>query len=192
VARHRLRGVLLCEDVEHERFFRRLLERRWFGKGKLRIERIPDRRGAGDAFVLKRFVRELKFARSKRQENYALVVAIDGDRHKLKGRMQQLDEEVEKARLATRTKDEKVTIFVPTWSVETWELWLCGDRTVDEDRDFEKRFRTWTRQGKASAKQAVEAWFQLSSSHPSNDRGTEKDRLPSLAAGREEVRRLDG
>ena len=87
MARPNLRGVLLCEDKEHERFFRRLLEKKWFGRGKVQVNRIPNRRGAGDAWVLENYVKEVRHARSKRAENYALVVVIDGDRFGLRERL---------------------------------------------------------------------------------------------------------
>ncbi|MCB1036357.1 MAG: hypothetical protein KDD47_21205, partial [Acidobacteria bacterium] len=105
MASPRLRGVLLCEDKEHERFFRRLLEK-WFGRGKLYVNRIPDREGAGDAYVLASYVREVEQARRWRSENYALVVAIDGDRERLHGRLEQLDQHLAAAGLAPRGEDE--------------------------------------------------------------------------------------
>ncbi|NJL28514.1 MAG: hypothetical protein HC897_11805 [Thermoanaerobaculia bacterium] len=184
----KFRGVLLCEDLEHERFFRRLLETRWFGRGKLRVLRIPNRQGAGDAFVLERYAAEVQHARSKRGERYVLVVAIDGDREKVRGRLEQLDRKLEQAGLSRRVQDEPVIVFVPTRNIETWELWLCGDHEVDEEADLKLDFRDAERRGEASAKQAVTAWFRSLSEA---ERQREEANLPSLAAGRREIRRLD-
>ncbi len=189
MARPRLRGVLLCEDVEHERFFRHLLKK-WFGSGKLRVERIPNRRGAGDAFVLANYAREVRLARSirNRNENYALVVAIDGDRLKVHGRMRQLEQQLGDAGLSKREQTELIVICVPTWSIETWELWLCGDREIDEDHRYKTRYQGAKRRGEASAKSAAKAWF---SSLSPEEQELEQETLPSLAAGRVEVERLD-
>jgi hypothetical protein len=183
-----LRGVLLCEDREHERFFRSHLLKKWFGRGKLYVNLIPNNQGAGDAWVLKQYAKEVQEARRKKTENYALVVAVDGDRFKLKERLRQLDQKLTEGDLPTREKSERIVVFVPTRSIETWELWLCGDRNVDEDSDLKQRFREAEKRGEASAKNAATAWFQSPSTE---DRTIEKRKLPSLAAGRIEIRRLD-
>jgi len=119
----------------------------------------------------------------------ALVVVIDGDRFKMQQRLRQFAQQLTKEGLAARGHDEMIAICVPTRNIETWELWLCGDREVDEERDFKRRFREAEQRGEASARKAAEAWFQrLSPKEETNERRT----LPSLAEGREEVRRLDG
>lgn len=187
MSRPRLRGVLLCEDQEHERFFRRHLLTKWFGEGKLRVERIPNNQGAGDAWVLERYAREVRYARSKKSENYALVVAVDGDRFKLKQRLQQLDRKLTEEGSKERGPQESIVIFVPTRSIETWELWLCGARDLDEKSDYKQRFRLAEARGEASPKAAAEAWFRDLSPEEEAD---ERRRLPSLTAGRDEVERL--
>ena len=161
---------------------------RWFGRGKLRVERIPNNEGAGDAWVLERYSREVRYARSKRGENYALVVAIDGDHFKLKKRLRQLDQRLTEEELPTRENAERIVIFVPTRSIETWELWLCGDRGIDEEGNFKQQLRQAQARGEASAKAAAEAWFQSPSAE---EEAVEKRTLPSLAAGRVEIGRLD-
>jgi hypothetical protein len=153
------------------------------------VNRIPDREGAGDAYVVARYVEEVQLARQWRHENYALVVAIDGDRGKLQGRMRQLDQKLEDAGLPKRGKDEMIVICAPTWSVETWELWLCGDESVDEETDCKRRYRDAERRGDVSPKKAVESWFRSLSD---DETQLEQETLPALAAGRLEVRRLDG
>lgn len=183
MTKSRSRVVLLCEDVEHGQFFRRLLRRK-LNVGYLRVEILH-----GAAMLLQHYAKEVKLARSvqARGENYVLVVAIDGDRFKLQERLRHLDQELVKAKLPTRGPDEAIVICVPTRNVETWELWLCGDREVDENGDFKHRFRDAGRRGEASAKLAVQGWFELSS----EERHLETTRLPALAAGRKEVDHLD-
>lgn len=188
MASREFRGVLLCEDKEHERFFRRLLVGKWFGRGKLRVERIPNREGAGDAYVLANYAREARYARSRHFENYALIVAIDGDRKKLQGRLRELDRKLREAGIPERGNDEKIAVFVPTRSIETWELWLCGARDLDEEMDCKRRFQEAGRCGDVSPKKAVESWFRALSEE---EERAEKTSVPSLAEGRLEIRRLE-
>ncbi len=187
MARPRLRGVLLCEDREHERFFGRLLSK-WFGHRKLHIEQIPNNRGAGDQWVVKNYAREVRLARSQKGENVALVVVIDGDRIKMQERLRQLDRQLTKVGLAKRGPDERIAIFVPTRNIETWELWLYGYSEIDEEGDFKRLFEKAQRQDKALTKKAVAAWFHSLSRKQA---AVERKTLPSLHAGREEIRRLD-
>ncbi len=187
MARPRLRGVLLCEDREHERFFGRLL-RKWFGHGKLHIEQIPNNRGDASKWVLKNYAREVRLVRSKRGENVALVVVIDGDDVKMRQRLLQLDLQLTDGSLEKRGKDERIAIFIPTRNIETWELWLCGDSQVDEEMDFKRQFQRAQQCDKAITKKAVAAWFQGLSPE---QQAAEQETLPSLAAGRVETRRLD-
>ena len=189
MARPRFRGVLLCEDQEHERFFRPLLYRRWFATGRLRVERIRNAEGAGDRFVLSRYAGEVELARRNKRENYAVVVVVDGDRAKREERLQQLDGQLASQGMARRAGDENVLVCAPTRSVETWELWLCGERDLDEDQDYKSRFRDAERKGTASAKAAVDAWFESLSPW---DEEIERETLPALSEGRLEIRRLDG
>ncbi len=181
------RGVLLCEDVEHERFFRRLLERKWFRRNQLKAQRIPNAQGAGDAFVRSRYAGEVQLARSKRHENYALIVVVDGDRWGLAKRIQQLDEQLDAAGLDKRNPSDKILVFVPTRNIETWKLWLCGHRDLDEEGDYKGRFRKADMSGTATARDAIEAWFQQLSTE---DCQLEEQTLPALAAGRQEIQRL--
>ncbi len=183
----RFRGVLLCEDIEHERFFRRLLERKWFRRTQLKAQRIPNAHGAGDAFVLSRYAGEVQLARSKRTENYALIVVLDGDQFMLTKRIQQLDEQLVAAGLDKRNSSDKILVFVPTRNIETWELWLCGHYDLDEQADYKEQFRKAVGRGEASVKESIEAWFRQLSERE-NQR--EQETLPSLAAGRQEIRRL--
>jgi len=187
VAQAKLRGVLLCEDKEHERFFRRLLAR-WFGRGKLYVSRIPNRQGAGDAWVMERYATEIQKARQYRNENYALIVVVDGDRFKVPERKRQLNQQLEKGGLDKRRRNERVALCIPTRNIETWELWLCGDREIEENSDYKARYQKAVRRGEKLTKKAVEAWFHHLSPEASK---AEKRNVPSLADGRLEIQRFD-
>lgn len=152
------------------------------------METIPDREGAGDAFVLEKYAQEVRYARSKRHENYALVVAVDGDRFGVQERLLQLDQKLADAELGARGLAERIAIFVPTRNVETWELWLCGARNLDEERDFKTAVPQDKAGRRASVKRAVEAWLK---DLAPEEQELEEKTLPALAAGREEIRRLE-
>jgi ribosomal protein S18 acetylase RimI-like enzyme len=45
------RMIVLCEDLQHATFIRRLLKALGFPKGRIRVNRFPDGGGAADQYV---------------------------------------------------------------------------------------------------------------------------------------------
>jgi hypothetical protein len=176
----RLRCWLLCEDIEQERLFRPILEN--LSRRRVRVE--PRKQHGGASFVLQQIGHLAGYIRQHKQEAVALLVVIDGDRAGLKKR---LDEIGEAAGFTEAAWEMKVARCVPCRNVETWVLWLCGERDVDEERDYKQVLRQRVEQGKISARRAAEAWFASSTSE---ERHAEKERLPALAHGRTEIDRL--
>jgi len=82
-----------------------------------------------------------------------------------------------------RDAADRIAIWVPTWSIETWLLWLNGDHAIDESTSLKNRVAD-DQQGRQLAKKAAEAWEPA---HPE-----ESESLPSLAAARIELLRLPG
>lgn len=175
--------MVLCEDVEQERFFRRLCSELKF-LSRVRFVLAPPGAGAAEQWVRSRYPQEVRAYR--RQANHltnGLLVVIDGDRPGVDGRKSQLDEALERDGQEIRRSEDRIAACVPTWSIETWLLWLCGADSVDEHTPY-KRDPTFQRKREAkevSPERAVEAWFsvQQRSSEP-----------PSLADGRAELARL--
>ncbi len=115
-----------------------------------------------------------------------LVVAVDGDRFGLRERMRQLGQKLADEELPQRGDDEMIVINVPTRSTETWELWLCGERDIDEDDDYKQEWRAAERHKKRLIRTAIEEWFSELSAE---ELEVEERTMPSLAAGRVELER---
>jgi hypothetical protein len=106
-------------------------------------------------------------------------VIVDGDNKGLRQRKRDLCGDPDR-----REDNDRIAIWVPTWSVETWILWLCqeqvGNQEVDEARSYKGEIDPSSFNDKV--RQAVEAWEP-----PRIDEAT---RLPSLDDGRRELERL--
>jgi hypothetical protein len=122
--------VLICEDNQHEAFIRRFLEKMGWDKRRMRVVKAPGGRRAGEQFVREKFPGELRVHRS-RPVNQAVVVMMDGDNQGVAARLSKLDQACVDADVPTRTSNERVAVFIPTWSIETWLAYLDG-RQVDE------------------------------------------------------------
>jgi len=133
-----VRGVVLCEDKQHEAFVNRFLKGTGWDTRDLRIVKSPSARGSADQFVRERFPRELRWVRSKGGERVYLIVMIDGDSTGVAGRKTSLSAACEEQGLQPPGDTDSVLICVPTWSIETWLAYLDG-ATVDETRkDYPK------------------------------------------------------
>ena len=84
-------------------------------------------------------------------------------------------------------KKEKIAACVPCRTVETWELWLCGRRDLDEIHDYKADLQAEKRKDRMISAKAVQGWFTQLSEAAAR---IESSQLPSLAAGRAEVSRL--
>jgi len=176
----KLRCLLLCEDIEQERLLRPIMERHF-----RRVYVEPRKPHGGASFVLQRVEQLANYIRQHQQEAVGLLVVIDGDKAGLQGRL----EEIYAAAGLTRRAawEKKIARCVPSRNIETWEMWLCGAREVDEQTDYKETFRREVERGAMSAPMAVEAWFAPLTPE---QRQIEEVRLPALAHGRKEVTRL--
>ena len=169
---------LLCEDIEQERLFRPILAQHF---RRIYVER--DKSAGGATFVLRNLKRLAQYIRRRHQEAVALLVVIDGDSTGLQGR---LEEVRSAAGFSGETWEERIATCVPCRNVETWEMWLCGNREVDEWTSYKQAFHREVERGTMSARQAVEAWFAITT----ESQQAEEERLPALAHGRKELGRL--
>lgn len=108
-------------------------------------------------------------------------MALDADDVGFQRRYEDIKKALRKEGLAGKDL-ERVAICIPSRNVETWKLWLCGFRDLDENGDFKKRFEREVKQG-LRAKQLVDAWEASLSEE-------EARVLPALAHGKKEVKRL--
>lgn len=132
--RRRVQYVLVCEDEQHEAFGRRFLKAMGFVKDQyqIRVKRSPGGQGAADRFVQEMYVMELEACRRTHVAT-TLLVLTDGDAVGVNGRLRRLDEACKRQGVATRSPEDRATVFVPTWNIETWFAYL-NDETVDESR----------------------------------------------------------
>ncbi|HKH45106.1 MAG TPA: hypothetical protein VKM72_10625 [Thermoanaerobaculia bacterium] len=175
-----LRCLLLCEDIEQERLLRPILERRF-----RRVYVEPRKPHGGVSFVLQRIERLAAYIRQHQQEAVGLLVVVDGDTAGLRRRLEEIRAS---AGFTGAEWERKIAQCVPSRTIETWIMWLCGEREVDEQTEYKAAFRRKVEQGTMSSRKAAEAWFvQLSP----KEQQFEEERLPALAHGRKEVARLE-
>jgi hypothetical protein len=179
MSRAKVRVHILCEDKMHEHFVRKLCEHR--GLSPVRVLVAPKGRGSAEAWVRQRYPHEVRLLRQYKDERVALIAITDGDGGGVSKRMVDFADALTQQGLPARMNDERIAILVPTRSIETWLMWLCG---VDDLMESEKYKNTpkW-RQTEASPTKAVERFFLA-------PRVDEVQRLPALHQGRIELQRL--
>jgi hypothetical protein len=183
----RIRYVLLCEDRLQERFFREVASR--LQMTAVRIVRKS--RGAGGArqAVERDYPREVQALRSKRYQRYlGLVTVVDGDEVGFEGRRRAMESSLEHAGMEPRSREDRVALEIPTWSIETWLGGLNGETDLDETTRYKHAAwlpdRSQSRVRTESIRSAADRFVELLAS-----RG-EIPELPALAAGLEEFRRF--
>lgn len=126
--------VILCEDRQHEAFARRFLRKAGIAARDLRVEISPQGRGSAEQFVRDRYLKELRYYRSRSHRvQQALLVIIDADGREVAARIGQVEEEAVATPDGGRRDDERVAICVPARNIETWFAYLDGQDGNDED-----------------------------------------------------------
>ena len=127
--------ILLCEDRQHEVFMRKFLNQCGVNSDRIRVINHKPGVGSGEQFVRKQYPMEVSAYRKKRNNlNIGLAVMIDADIKSIQDRYNELGNELKKARLPKRTKKEKIGIFIPKRSIETWIYFLMGQTVNEVDR----------------------------------------------------------
>lgn len=176
----KLRCVLLCEDLEHERLFRPILEK----LGPVRV--VRGKKTGGFTFVFDTALeKEARYVRQRSQEAVGLLVVVDGDQVGRRGRLDQIHEVLRLAGFETKDKmPDRIAACIPSRNVETWLLWLGGRRELDEHTDYKMKRQSELKNVQWS--QLLEAWF-----FPSDEQLQDEEKiLPALASGRAEIDRL--
>lgn len=126
--------VILCEDRQHEAFARRFLRQAGRGYRVQRVEVSPRGRGSGEQFVRARFAKELAYYRARQHRvEQALIVLIDADRCTVAERVEQVDSAAAEGGQEPRQPNERVAVFVPARSIETWLAYLDGQAVNEDD-----------------------------------------------------------
>jgi hypothetical protein len=175
-----MRIRLLCEDRAQEGLADRFCAAR--GIRIVKREVAPNGKGAASAWVLARYAKSAQAFRAlaNAQPSLGMLVLVDGDDRGVRDRMTTLARKLEgspKGAGRPRGGSERIAVFVPTWSTETWVLWLAGHRDVDEVTKYKHDPRVSACSVGSGA--ALDQFL----------RG-EAPGLPSLMEARTEVRRL--
>ncbi|MBK8481484.1 MAG: hypothetical protein IPL40_09960 [Proteobacteria bacterium] len=108
---------------------------------------------------------------TRRQQGLGFVLIVDGDNVGWRNR---LDTLVGKS--GSREQGDRRAVWAPTWSVETWVLYLCDekldDRVVDESRSFKQTIAQRGGFTQDLLRQAATAWDSgvsaLDARHPAS------------------------
>jgi hypothetical protein len=135
MSKRRVRVTLLCEDKQHEVFFRRYLKGVGYTDRDVRSEPYPKGRGAAEQYVRSQYPRQVRALRQFGHQ-VALVVITDADRVTATERLRQLDATLQgHAPSQPRREDERIAVLIPRRNIETWIHWLLGD-AVNEDMEY--------------------------------------------------------
>ena len=118
---------------------------------RIRLRISPGGRGSGEQFVRRRYAEELLGYRERRYRIYtALLVLIDADQYGVEERLQHLRNAASAFNVDDRFAGERIAVFVPKRTVETWIRCLLG-REVDEVADYSDDRELCGRQTKPAA-----------------------------------------
>ena len=179
MSKRRVKNVLLCEDRQHEAFFRYYLEQIGYNPRKLDVQKAST--GSGEQWVRNRYPIELRAYRKHSEDTHNLIVVIDGDGRSLEDRRAQLQSASSAESLPERGEDEAVSILVPRRNIETWIRYLQGEPVQEDHREaYPKLGRESDCYGAVDRLLAIRA----------NNWMAPDDCPPSLRAGLVELRRL--
>lgn len=179
MARPKVRVHILCEDRTHEHFVRGLCEH--CGLSPVRVLVAPKGRGSAEAWVRQQYPNEVRLLRQYKDERVALIAITDGDKVGLSQRKNDFAGALAIKGVPPRKIDERIAILVPTWSIETWLMWLCGIDDIKEDTTYKNSAKFM--QASASPTRAAGEFF-------STPRVNENAQVPALQDARIEMQRL--
>lgn len=173
-----------CEDHAQERFARELFQTR-FGVDRRRLTFMvaPHGKGAASRWVIRQNEDEVRrqVRATRSQQGLGFLLMVDGDNVGWRNRLETLV-----GNSGSREQGDRLAVWAPTWSVETWVLYLCDEqldgRVIDESRSFKQTIAQRGGFTQDLLRRAARAWDP--------PRATERNDVPSLAQAREELMRL--
>jgi hypothetical protein len=150
MSKKRVRLTLLCEDRQHEAFFRRFLSIKGYSSYEIRTEKAPHARGSGEQYVREAYNKQVKILRSRSYiTSIGLLVVIDVDDKTVEYRHRQLDEVLDNK----REPHERIFIATPKRNIETWIHYL-DDNPVTEEKIYPRLTGSESKCRKAAEKLA--------------------------------------
>jgi hypothetical protein len=101
---------------------------------RIRINKCPPGKQAGERYVRQNYPKEVKAIRSKRRLHVGLVTVIDADIHTVDERLAQLAQEIADSEQEGRGQEEPIAILVPKRNIETWIYHLLGHQVNEEEK----------------------------------------------------------
>ena len=146
---------------------------------KIRVNKSPKGKGAGDQFVAKHYPVEVRVYRSKANHlKLSLIVATDADMLTVLQRAETLNKALAVAGIDSRDAKERIPFLIPKRNIETWCHYL-RDNTVNETTDYKKQV------GEDSCKPETQKFLALCKS------GFAANAPDSMVKARNELRRID-
>ncbi|HYO65769.1 MAG TPA: hypothetical protein VEU33_06770 [Archangium sp.] len=147
----------------------------------------PRGHGAASQWVREQFSERVMYHRRWPREQRALLVGIDGDNMGVSERQLELDMKLRAHGEHDRRMDEAIALLVPTWSMETWLLFLHHGQVVPENQKSKGLMPAKYKADKERGTLKSEVIRQVRAGWTRGDRHPD---LPSLDDGRSEVARL--
>ncbi len=132
--------VIVCEDDQQGTFARQFFQKRGMESRKIRVEKSPKGKGAGEHFVKKKAVTEIKTYRQKSSYGHgglAVAVIIDADNLSVQERYDEIQAELDRNELKPIQPDEKIAVFIPKRNIETW-IHFAKDKSTNETTGYPK------------------------------------------------------
>jgi hypothetical protein len=172
--------VILCEDRLQAVFVRTYLTARGIDRNRIVTRFAPRGKGSGEQFVRDQYALQVAAHRiAAARRSAVLIVVIDADKATVRNRLSQLDRVLDAGGHRRRADDERIGIFVPKRSIETWIRFAAGKDTDEASsyREFE--------QNEGESRPHVRRLANVICRAPLPD-----DAPPSLVTACDEVRRI--
>jgi hypothetical protein len=127
-------------------------------------------------------------ARSNHQANLFLLVMTDGDRLGVLKRKSSFDAQLKAEGLRERSAQEKIVYLVPTWSIETWLIWLCNQEGRFPEFGEANAYRDHSTYTALCGRDGITS--KLASANWPEVRTLELPTVPSLSDARLELKRI--
>jgi hypothetical protein len=176
-----VRVQIVVEDEALERFSRETLLKFGFNRREIRVTGYPVGRGSAKDWVDRQYSIEVQALRAKSYQNLGIVVGTDADNLTVNQRAKRLADALQNARVEARRSGERIVLWIPKWSIETWILYFAHDAR-DEHHDYKHDVK------KPDYRATAQAFIdQYRKYRVDNDLETQ----PSLRASYDETKRLD-
>ena len=132
--------VLLCEDARTDIFVRRFLWHRKFRGRDVFTLPLPAGSASGEAWVRKRFPKQLRAIRHRQRA--VLLVVTDADTNTTSERRSHLDQQCDRCNVVRSQRHDPVIVVVPRRNIESWLHHLKTSQAVAETHAYKPRYRS--------------------------------------------------